>query len=714
MRMLRYAFCLLILSSAQSVFGQETFDYEGPAGSQTWELDANWSDESGLFSTWPGEAPDTGTLDSVNLISPGNLDLQINTPGLKVDNLTLGGATPLLQTTVSGAPGATLTANSITSGGALASLNDIAVDLAVEGDMVFDGAAIEVTGQILNVDPTSSVRVIDSNVNGILSIDGNIKLTHLSNPAAPNPESGHLKFINTGGTSTTQINGAISDGDVAGGMVTYAKGDFVYNSDSTYTGDTRLGDNHPNVGSTHTIKTNSPFGTGELVFYGGNSVKTLTTAFTSPDITLANTSLQLSADAEFAGIHSITLNGFSYQSNSRKLVNNISTSSELTLNGNIFASDSTDVREWVFDGSGTTIVTGIIDDSLNNPGVTGAMVGKNGSGRTILTNPNVAAYTGFTRVRNGVLQLGDGGAAVDLNDDVVDGDGTLEINHSGTLTFSPEIGGNLTVIHNGSGTTTLDRNSTGNGNFEVSNGTLLVTAGNGTTTSATGSGNVLVDGGTLGGTGGISGVVTVNSGSTLAPGTSPGKLTVGELTMNAGSIFEMELAGDGGVAGTDFDQLAILGNAAINDAVINVSLTGGYTPNFGDSFQLFDFGGTVSGTGFSAVNLPALGTGLYWDDSTLFSSGILTVAGVVDPEDLNGDGYVDSLDLGILLGNWGQNVTPDQGELDGMQPVDGLDLGILLAAWNPPPLATATSVPEPSATLLLTFGLIPLMKIRRF
>lgn len=81
---------------------------------------------------------------------------------------------------------------------------------------------------------------------------------------------------------------------------------------------------------------------------------------------------------------------------------------------------------------------------------------------------------------------------------------------------------------------------------------------------------------------------------------------------------------------------------------------------------------------------------------------------VFDPADLNQDGYVDGLDLGILLGNWGTSTTPDMGELDGTSPIDGLDLGILLGAWNPPPLSAATAIPEPSTALLGSFLLIGL------
>ncbi len=73
-----------------------------------------------------------------------------------------------------------------------------------------------------------------------------------------------------------------------------------------------------------------------------------------------------------------------------------------------------------------------------------------------------------------------------------------------------------------------------------------------------------------------------------------------------------------------------------------------------------------------------------------------------DPADLNGDGFVDGLDLGILLGNFDQTAAPSGGELNGTDPVDGLDLGILLGAWNPPALIGGVTVPEPSSLLLIS------------
>jgi hypothetical protein len=50
------------------------------------------------------------------------------------------------------------------------------------------------------------------------------------------------------------------------------------------------------------------------------------------------------------------------------------------------------------------------------------------------------------------------------------------------------------------------------------------------------------------------------------------------------------------------------------------------------------------------------------------------------PADLNGDGVVDALDLGILLGGWG---FPGPSDINNDGTTDALDLGILLGAWGP-------------------------------
>ena len=63
---------------------------------------------------------------------------------------------------------------------------------------------------------------------------------------------------------------------------------------------------------------------------------------------------------------------------------------------------------------------------------------------------------------------------------------------------------------------------------------------------------------------------------------------------------------------------------------------------------------------------------------------------IADFADLNGDGVVDGLDLGILMGNWSipagspgcEGAVPCSADLNGDGVVDGLDLGMLLDAWT--------------------------------
>ena len=81
--------------------------------------------------------------------------------------------------------------------------------------------------------------------------------------------------------------------------------------------------------------------------------------------------------------------------------------------------------------------------------------------------------------------------------------------------------------------------------------------------------------------------------------------------------------------------------------------------------------------------------------------------------DLSMDGFVDGLDLGILLGNWGAAAGQLEGNIDGVGVVDGLDLGILLGNWNPPSPLAAAAVPEPSSALLLLTIMGGLMAVRR-
>jgi fibronectin-binding autotransporter adhesin len=121
------------------------------------------------------------------------------------------------------------------------------------------------------------------------------------------------------------------------------------------------------------------------------------------------------------------------------------------------------------------------------------------------------------------------------------------------LNFGGLISGSGTVIQVGTGTTVLSGNNTYTGHTNINGGTLRI---NGDQSAATGS-------------------VTVSSGSTLggsriAPGNSPGTLTVGSLLLNAGSVLDFELGQANTVGGTQNDLINVNGDLTL-DGILNVT-----------------------------------------------------------------------------------------------------------------------------------------------
>lgn len=109
-------------------------------------------------------------------------------------------------------------------------------------------------------------------------------------------------------------------------------------------------------------------------------------------------------------------------------------------------------------------------------------------------------------------------------------------------------------------------------------------------------------GGTLGGTGAISGNITVNSGGAIDPGASVGTLTVSGITLNAGSVLNYEF-----------------NNTQGNDRLV-VSNSGGLTLNSANTLAAT----TLQGGTIVAGNAGALGTG------TLTLSGNATLSAGID------------------------------------------------------------------------------------
>lgn len=164
--------------------------------------------------------------------------------------------------------------------------------------------------------------------------------------------------------------------------------------------------------------------------------------------------------------------------------------------------------------------------------------------------------------------------------------GNLVLNHtSNGFTLGSAISGNGT-IRQIAGDTILSGNSGSfAGNTLLSGGTLLV---NGVLGGAQHSMSVSA-GGTLGGSGTIGGTVMVGDGE-IAPGNSPGTLTIaGNLNLSSSSILNFELGSPGGTAGVDSDLVNVGGNLTL-DGTLNVIDIGGFGAG---TYRLFNYDGAL-------------------------------------------------------------------------------------------------------------------------
>ena len=293
-------------------------------------------------------------------------------------------------------------------------------------------------------------------------------------------------------------------------------------------------------------------------------------------------------------------------------------------------------------------------------------------------------------------------------------------NAGGLGSYSGQLSGTGSFAKRGSGTFTMSGDNTYSGGTAVQQGTLLV---NNSTGSGTGSGPVDVSSGaTLGGHGSIDGLLTIEAGGTLAPGTSVGQFGVQDVVFDPGAIFEVEIGEL--TAGSEFDQLVASGMVTL-DGVLDVAmldLGGSYVPSAGDRFEIIsspnhDITGIFSSETFPEMEGSTLLDWLpvdYSDPRSVFIE--IAAVSVCVEGDVDCDGDVDFQDYLALQTGFGttSGAQRSEGDLDGDGDVDFEDFLILqihfgsgldsLGGGGTGP-ATQT-VPEPHALMLAVIGLL--------
>lgn len=215
-----------------------------------------------------------------------------------------------------------------------------------------------------------------------------------------------------------------------------------------------------------------------------------------------------------------------------------------------------------------------IDLNNTNPNVTSVVGG---------TGAHTTTYSGNINMNSDNNQLrlhADAGGTVIISGNITDGAGTRPVTKSGA------------------GVVELNRaaGNTYDGATTVLAGTLLA---NNTSGSATGTGNVTVNSGaTLGGTGIISGAVTING--SLDPGlvSGTGNITINNnVTFTNGSNFVVNL--NGTTPATQYDRLTIGGASSVLSlsGTNNLELNLSFTPTLGDIFFIVNntSGNPISG-----------------------------------------------------------------------------------------------------------------------
>jgi len=290
--------------------------------------------------------------------------------------------------------------------------------------------------------------------------------------------------------------------------------------------------------------------------------------------------------------------------NSTGLAVGLASAGALTVSDGGLVSDSYSFVGYGADSTGTATITGAGSTWSH---LSTLYIGVNGNGTLTLSDGGevdtggtviIASQDGSTGTLNIGAAAGEAAAAAGTLDTnwvtLGSGNASIVFNHTETdYNFNAPISGAGT-LEQIAGVTDLTGDTSGfTGTTNVTGGTLKV--------NDTLGGTVNVTGGTLGGSGTLSGNVAVTGGA-IAPGNSPGTLTIGgDLALAAGSSLDFQLGSPSGTAGTDSDLIDVGGNLTL-DGTLNVADAGGFGAGL---YRLINYGGTLTDNGLDIGAAPA-------------------------------------------------------------------------------------------------------------
>ena len=335
-------------------------------------------------------------------------------------------------------------------------------------------------------------------------------------------------------------------------------------------------------------------------------------------------------------------------------------------------------------GSATALSTSAVT-------INGGVLAAKGSPRTLGNNITVGGdFTlggaGQSLTLNGTVALGGATRAITLLNSATlggvisnggltlnsaDSTRSLTLNAANTYALSTTVnGGTLTVGASGSinNSTLIDIKS--GATFNVSSKTSGFTVGSGQILKNNGTvtGALVVNGG-LQGSGSL-GAVTLNNGSLLNPGNSPGNLTATSAIWNSGATYNWEITSLTGSAGTNWDLFTVSG--ALNLSNLSSSAKFNLTLDSGGALAGFSDTADYSWTFAKAASITGITTTAGTDITSLFN---------------------------IASGNFNGGVGPTNGFK-------------VLVGETTGGYTSLNIVPEPSTPALMGLGMVALLAVR--
>jgi len=435
------------------------------------------------------------------------------------------------------------------------------------GVTVIGGGVLSVSW-LTNSGLPSPIGASDSNSDNVLFTGGTLQYTGGNGGTDHSMTFSNATVDVTSSATTLTFSGVMAG---SGTLTKIGQGRLALGGINTYSGGTLVNDGSIQLSTTTGT---GGFGTGPITLNGLTNAVTL--RFGSDGQTMANT------------LNVIGTNNFTSDPGNQ-VVSDVAGDGTLTVNGGTTFTFGGNMSAF----SGTVKAGAIINLRFN--GSTGSSNAIFDLGNTFVTNNNrvgaVTIYLGALIGGSGTLLRG--AESADAPTTYVIGGKNLDTTFAGRITERVATRP-ANIVKEGAGVFTLTGASASTGTTTVNGGTLMV---NNTTGSGLGTNTVTVnDGGTLAGTGYISGVVVVNSGGVISPGNNAiGLLTLrSNLTLNAGSMLNLEF-GPGVVPN---DRIWITNNLVLGGIVnltsLNTLAAGTYTLMF--------YGKNLSGI------LPVIGT----------------------------------------------------------------------------------------------------------